>query len=210
MSSSPATAIQTQSRKAIKEKGSPTRHNWAHWPPAGIAHRDVALTSLESRPILRCGGDMWTIWELLHLNLGKGSYSYTNFLWGPEVATDVSRSKSYTGGGFICRDGVYDFWRYRRLEGAGRVRQLPEVRGQISSQMLQEVRQRVDAEAESEAAQQALVDRLIASSTPRRGGSLLLGLVFFALCATGESARGEGSGAVSAFVIARASGCNAP
>ena len=279
-------------------------------------------------------GDMWTIWELLHLNLGKGFYSYTNFLWGPEVATDASRSKSYTGGGFICRDGVYDFWRYgsrasrklidflegdtvvetvrrmasrwrgcmvkfyidnmvfeqsgkkgrskkerlnvllkelfmaqilygfviiwewldtkanclsdhlsrgredgflrdahlegwwnlpagvvpRRLEGAGRVRQLPEVRGQISSRMLQEVRQRVEAEAESEAAQQVLVDRLTAgSNTPsnpppvapgrgrggglhvRRGGSLLLGLVFFALCATGESARGEGAGAVSAF-----------
>ena len=279
-------------------------------------------------------GDMWTIWELLHLNLGKGFYSYTNFLWGPEVATDASRSKSYTGGGFICRDGVYDFWQYgsraarklidflegdtvvetvrrmarrwkgcmvkfyidnmvfeksgekgrskkerlnvllkelfmaqilygfviiwewldtkanclsdhlsrgredgflrdahlegwwnlpagvvpRRLEGAGRVRQLPEVRGQITSRMLQEVRQRVDAGAESEAAQQILVDRLIAGSdTPsspppvapgrgrggglrvRRGGSLLLGLIFFALCATGESARGEGSGAVSAF-----------
>ena len=28
------------------------------------------------------------------------------------MATDASRSRSYTGGGFVCRDGVYDFWQY--------------------------------------------------------------------------------------------------
>ena len=55
---------------------------------------------------------MWTVWELLQLNLGQGYYAFTNFLWGPEVATDASRSSSYTGGGFITRDGVYDFWQY--------------------------------------------------------------------------------------------------
>ena len=58
------------------------------------------------RPVARDEGDPPFSWSL-----GKGFYSYTNFLWGPEVATDASRSKSYTGGGFICRDGVYDFWR---------------------------------------------------------------------------------------------------
>ena len=32
-------------------------------------------------------------------------------MWGPEVATDASRSRSYTGGGFVCRDTalIYDF-----------------------------------------------------------------------------------------------------
>ena len=273
--------------------------------------------------------DMWTVWELLQLNLGKGFYAYTNFLWGPEVATDASRSRSYTGGGFVCRDGVYDFWQYgsraarklidflegdtvvetvrrmalrwkgcmvkfyidnmvfeksgekgrskkerlnvllkelfmaqilygfiivwewldtkanclsdhlsrgredgflrdahlegwwnlprgvvpRRLEGAGRVRQLPEVRGHISSRMLQAVGRQVDAG--DEAAQQALIDKLVAGSIPpfvapgparggglrvRRGGAPLLCFVFFfAFCATGEAARGEGFGFASAF-----------
>ena len=56
--------------------------------------------------------DMWTVWELLQLNLGQGYYAFTSFLWGPEVATDASRSRSYTGGGFISREGLYDFWRY--------------------------------------------------------------------------------------------------
>ena len=27
-----------------------------------------------------------------NINLGKGFYAYTNFLWGPEVATDASRA----------------------------------------------------------------------------------------------------------------------
>ena len=270
--------------------------------------------------------DMWTVWELLQLNLGQGYYAFTTFLWGPEVATDASRSSSYTGGGFITRDGVYDFWRYgsrasrklidflegdtvvetvqrmasrwrgymvkfyidnmvfeksgekgrskverlnvllkelfmaqilygfvivwewidthfnrladhlsrgreddflrdaygdgwwnlpvgvvpMRLEGAGRTRQLPEVRGQIAKGTLHQASQTMGstpvqptidppgaAEPEgdsnpphSQGATRAKQGRG-GGVRVRRGGSMLLGLVFLGLCAMGESVRAE-------------------
>ena len=259
--------------------------------------------------------DMWTVWELLQLNLGQGYYAFTNFLWGPEVATDASRSRSYTGGGFISRDGVYDFWRYgsrasrklidflegdtvvetvhrmasrwrgymvkffidnmvfeksgekgrakverlnellkelfvaqilygfvivwewidtlsnrladhlsrgredeflrdahgqgwwnlptgvvpMRLEGVGRTRQLPEVRGQISRAMLHRASRTTDATTvqppvDPPATRNVAAGRVRGGGPGlRRGSSLLLSLVFFALCTAGEAARGEHS-----------------
>ena len=50
--------------------------------------------------------------ELLRLNLGKGYYSFKDFVVGPAVATDASRSRSYTGGGWFSFCGLYDFWVY--------------------------------------------------------------------------------------------------
>ena len=265
--------------------------------------------------------DMWTVWELLQLNLGQGYYAFTNFLWGPEVATDASRSSSYTGGGFITRDGVYDFWQYGsrasrklidflegdtvvetvqrmaqrwrgymvkfyidnmvfeksgekgrskverlnvllkelfmaqilygfiivwewidthsnrladhlsrgredefqrdahgegwwnlpgdvspvRLEGAGRTRQLPEVRGQISSAMLSRASRAVDSGSiparppiDPPATRNVAAGRVRGGGLGlRRGSSFLLSLVFFALCTAGEAARGEYSSLAS-------------
>ena len=63
---------------------------------AGMSHPDVdGMTSQAVRTKIRYEKTK----NVTRLNLGKGFYAYTNFLWGPEVATDASRSRSYTGGG---------------------------------------------------------------------------------------------------------------
>ena len=56
--------------------------------------------------------DVATVIELLRLNLGKGYYSFKDFVVGPAMATDASRSRSYTGGGWFSFCGLYDFWVY--------------------------------------------------------------------------------------------------
>ena len=50
--------------------------------------------------------------ELLQLNLGKGYYSYADFGTAPGVWSDASKSKAYTGGGFVSECGRYSFWKY--------------------------------------------------------------------------------------------------
>ena len=54
---------------------------------------------------------MRTVSSIMRLLVALLGLELTNFLWGPEVATDASRSRSYTGGGFVCRDTafIYDF-----------------------------------------------------------------------------------------------------
>ena len=56
--------------------------------------------------------DVRTVIDLLKLNLGKGYYSFKDFTLGPAVATDASRSRSHTGGGWFSFCGLYDFWIY--------------------------------------------------------------------------------------------------
>ena len=56
--------------------------------------------------------DLGALMGLLKLNMGKGYYSYANFVPGITVATDASRSGRFSGGGFVCSDGRYDFWSY--------------------------------------------------------------------------------------------------
>ena len=56
--------------------------------------------------------DLGALVGLLKLNMGKGYYSYANFVPGITVATDASRSGKFSGGGFVCSDGRYDFWSY--------------------------------------------------------------------------------------------------
>ena len=56
--------------------------------------------------------DVRTVIDLLRLNLGKGYYSFSDFVLGPAVATDASRARSYTGGGWFSFCGLYDFWIY--------------------------------------------------------------------------------------------------
>ena len=56
--------------------------------------------------------DLGALVALLQLNMGKGYYSYANFVPGITVATDASRSEAFSGGGFVCSDGRYDFWSY--------------------------------------------------------------------------------------------------
>ena len=50
--------------------------------------------------------------ELLDMNMGRGYYSYDLFGVAPEVLSDASKSRSYTGGGYVSADGHYSFWRY--------------------------------------------------------------------------------------------------
>ena len=53
--------------------------------------------------------------ELLAMNMGRGYYSYDLFGEAPEVLSDASKSRAYTGGGYVSADGHYSFWRYVRL-----------------------------------------------------------------------------------------------
>ena len=50
--------------------------------------------------------------QLLKAAVGRGYYSYANFRSAPPVWTDASKSKAYTGGGFVSACGRYDFWQY--------------------------------------------------------------------------------------------------
>ena len=56
--------------------------------------------------------DFKFVHDLLQLNLGKGYYSYAGFPIGPEYRSDASKSRGYTGGGWVGADGFYDFFRY--------------------------------------------------------------------------------------------------
>jgi len=49
---------------------------------------------------------------MLKASLGRGFYSFANFLRAPSVWTDASKSREYTGGGFVSACGRYDFWKY--------------------------------------------------------------------------------------------------
>ena len=49
---------------------------------------------------------------MLQAALGRGYYSFANFLRAPSVWTDASKSRGYTGGGFVSACGRYDFWKY--------------------------------------------------------------------------------------------------
>ena len=50
--------------------------------------------------------------QLIKAAMGRGYYSYANFRSAPPVWTDASKSKAYTGGGFVSACGRYDFWQY--------------------------------------------------------------------------------------------------
>jgi hypothetical protein len=53
--------------------------------------------------------------DMLTYNVGRGYYSYDGFKSGPdvpEVLSDASKSKMYTGGGYVDSHGNYDFFRY--------------------------------------------------------------------------------------------------
>ena len=50
--------------------------------------------------------------DLLRFNQGRGYYSYDGFDIGPEMRSDASKSRDYTGGGWVTQDGHYDFFRF--------------------------------------------------------------------------------------------------
>ena len=56
--------------------------------------------------------DFTTVADFLELNMGRGYYSYSLFDTAPEVLSDASKSKNYTGGGYVSADGRYSYWRY--------------------------------------------------------------------------------------------------
>ena len=57
-------------------------------------------------------GDFKFVHRLLSMNLGKGFYSYANFKRAPPVQMDASKSKAYSGGGWVEQSGLYDFFKY--------------------------------------------------------------------------------------------------
>ena len=56
--------------------------------------------------------DFTAIKELLELNMGKGYYSFDLFSRALAVYTDASKSRSYTGGGYVSMCGCYRWWVY--------------------------------------------------------------------------------------------------
>ena len=56
--------------------------------------------------------DFATVLRLLHLNLGRGFYSYSGFKEAPEVRSDACRNWRFAGGGWASRCGRYNFWQY--------------------------------------------------------------------------------------------------
>ena len=56
--------------------------------------------------------DFSAIKDLLELNLGRGYYSFDQFARAPAVYTDASKSRKYTGGGYVSLCGKYRWWKY--------------------------------------------------------------------------------------------------
>ena len=50
--------------------------------------------------------------HLLRINMGRGYYSYDGFGSGPEYLSDASKSRAYTGGGYVGSDGFADYFVY--------------------------------------------------------------------------------------------------
>lgn len=50
--------------------------------------------------------------DVLKFNVGKGYYTHDGFPESGGVLSDSSKSKQYTGGGYVEATGFYDFWKY--------------------------------------------------------------------------------------------------
>ena len=57
-------------------------------------------------------GDYRLVHDLLALNLGKGYYSYDLFRRVGGILSDASKSRTYTGGGWVVSDGEADYFKY--------------------------------------------------------------------------------------------------
>ena len=55
--------------------------------------------------------------DMLRASLGRGFYSFANFIRAPSIWTDASKSREHTGGGFFSACGRYDFWSYGKRAG---------------------------------------------------------------------------------------------
>ena len=44
--------------------------------------------------------------------MGSGFFSFEHFTEGPEVRSDASKSRAYSGGGWCSACGMYDWFRY--------------------------------------------------------------------------------------------------
>ena len=56
--------------------------------------------------------DFLEIYELMGMNLGRGYFSHDQFELAPNGQTDASKSRQFTGGGWVCADGNYSFFEY--------------------------------------------------------------------------------------------------
>lgn len=50
--------------------------------------------------------------DLLQQNMGRGYFSYDRFQRAPRVWSDASKSRRYTGGGYVSECGAYRWWTY--------------------------------------------------------------------------------------------------
>ena len=57
--------------------------------------------------------DFTSLADLLEANRGQGYYNYSTFGMAPWVWSDASKSKDYTGGGYVSACGRYDWWKQR-------------------------------------------------------------------------------------------------
>ena len=77
------------------------------------AHPARVLQEFAQQPTLahKTGGSMrGFIHDMLKFNVGSGYYSYEGFEEGPTLLSDASKSRAYTGGGYVESTGFYDFW----------------------------------------------------------------------------------------------------
>jgi hypothetical protein len=56
--------------------------------------------------------DYLLVHDLLRFCQGRGYYSYDGFAQGPSGLGDASKSRKFTGGGYVVSDGFYDFFEY--------------------------------------------------------------------------------------------------
>ncbi len=56
--------------------------------------------------------DYLLVHDLLCFCQGRGYYSYDGFAQGPSGLGDASKSRKFTGGGYVVSDGFYDFFEY--------------------------------------------------------------------------------------------------
>ena len=56
--------------------------------------------------------DLLAVASLLEANMGKGYYDFSRLRRAPSLYTDASKSRSYTGGGYVSLCGRYSFHKY--------------------------------------------------------------------------------------------------
>ena len=70
-----------------------------------VAWQKRRTTSAERR-------DYRFLYDILSMNSGRGYYTFERFSEGPTINSDASRSRRYSGGGWVSSWGPFDWWIY--------------------------------------------------------------------------------------------------